>query len=158
MEQDLESFVMNTANQFFSSKFDSVQLLEFFKFLGCAMNLDSFTELTRQKKQKSFFSTTASPTPTNQILQNFPFMGPLTIYYERTTLLRRSIETMKKRSAEHWRRNLPWPNVTSLKYHLMEPKTIAQVKGKVWGNVKKAEFQKFSTVVQQRRRCPVFNG
>ena len=54
-ERDIEPTVIKKANQFVSSKFGDIQLLDIMNFLGGATSLDSFLKAYKTKGTKGFF-------------------------------------------------------------------------------------------------------
>ena len=55
-EQDIESTVIEKADQFVSFKFGDIQLVDIMNFLGGATSLDSFLKLYKTKETKGFFA------------------------------------------------------------------------------------------------------
>ena len=54
-ERDIEPTITKKANQYVSSKFGDIQLLDIMNFLGGATSLDSFLKAYKTKKTKGFF-------------------------------------------------------------------------------------------------------
>ena len=144
-EQEIESIVIKKVNLNVFIKFGIVELLDVFSLLGGPTNLDFFCKPYKTIKTSQFFPIVGSTTPTNWILQNVLQMRPLTINNETTTLLKKSIKTMKIWSSAECRGKLPRLNWNSLKYRLLVLKTM--VCSRKIGKGKNAEFPRLVALV-----------